>query len=64
MAKEVSLTIGKILNWSPEQESCRVEVAFYGVNSGAYLSHKTAVGYASQHALVLNSSFKIEYNPR
>jgi hypothetical protein len=62
MTNEVSLTISKILNWTTEQTSCRVEVAFYGVTSGAYLSHKTTLGYSSAQAFILNTSFKITYN--
>lgn len=63
MAKEVSLTIAKILNWSRTDHNARVEVAFYGLNSGVYLAHKTTLGYYNNQSLVLNTSFKIRFNP-
>ena len=62
MIKEVSLTIAKILNWNEGEENTRVEVGFYGINSGCYLAHKTAVGYYSSQSLILNTSFKINFS--
>ena len=61
MSTEVSLTITKILNWTRTEGNARVEVAFYGLQTGAYLAHKTALGYYSHQSLLLNTSFKINF---
>lgn len=61
MSTEVSLTITKILNWTRTDHNARVEVAFYGLQTGTYLAHKTALGYYSHQSLLLNTSFKIHF---
>lgn len=63
MSKEISLTITKILNWTSTDHNVLLEIAFYASKSRAYLAHKTALGSYSGEALLLNTSFKIQYSP-
>ena len=64
MTNEISITISKILNWTLTNCNTRLEVAFYAQATRNYLAHKTTMGYFSSQFLVVNTSFKIHFNPQ
>ena len=63
MTSEISINISKILNWCLTDCNIKLEIAFYSLKSHNYLAHKSAIGYFNSQSLILNTSFRINYNP-
>ncbi len=61
MAREITISLIKIMNWANTEQDTKLEISFLSANNKAYIAHKSVFGSYIDNTILLNISFKISY---